>query len=144
MNLEYLPPVLSGLAGAAVASWLAVKWARWLPKVADDRSRERLLHDHRVAIRVANVVMAMAMFGTLALYKFGGFPSNAWRPLGLGLGLTLCAPSLTLPLTAWLTRRPIRDSLVSFAISQRMPMVVFWLVTLLGWGMFLPTLATFL
>lgn len=136
MTLDELRPVLSGLAGGVVAVWLSHRLSRWIPASLNGKSAQSLVQEHRAAILCANVMAALGIFGALALYSVAGFASNDWRPLGLGLGFALTAPLVAVPAVSWLTGRSVREGLVSYAISQRMPVVAIYGVLLLGIPLF--------
>jgi hypothetical protein len=133
---EDLRPILSGLAGAAIAGWISNRLARWIPGALNGKSADALLREHRWPILAANIAFALGLFGGLALYQWGHFARNDLRPVGLGFGFALSAPLLVLPLAAWLANLDVRESLVSYAISQRMPVALIYTVLLLGVPLF--------
>ncbi len=132
MSFDDLRPVLSGIAGGAVAVWLGHRLSRWIPASLNGKTQERLLQEHRIAILVANVLAAAGFLGALSLYQWGGFARNDWRPIGLGFGLALTAPLIAVPAVSWIIGRSVSEGLVSYAVSQRMPIAVIYGLLLLG------------
>ncbi len=125
-------PILSGLAGGAVAVWLSHKLSRWIPTTLRGKPARLLVAENRTAIRWANAASASGLLSALALYLWGGYARNDWRPFGLGFGFALTAPLIVLPVVAALRKQNIKECLVSFAISQHMPIPVIYGLLLLG------------
>jgi hypothetical protein len=132
MELIELRPVLSGLIGGLVATALGVWWARWLPRGRDGKGPSILKLQYRAAIWMSNSVFLAGILGSLAMYRWGGFASNDWRPMALGAGVALCAPLVILPAAAMLQRYSVREAYVAYALSQGTPVVVLYPLLALG------------
>ena len=76
MEFESIRPVLSGVAGGIIATWLTSRWARRLPSTHNGKSRHALLRQHRPAIWTANTLFFLGLFLGVALYRIGGFDST--------------------------------------------------------------------
>lgn len=96
MEFESIRPVLSGVAGGIIATWLTSRWSRRLPSRHNGKSRDSLLRQHRPAIWTANTLFFLGLIFGVALYRIGGFDNTDWRPLGLGFGLASVLPLLAI------------------------------------------------
>ena len=114
MLLDDLRPILSGLAGGAIAVWLSHRLSRLIPATLNGKSAQQLTREHRAAVRLANIASFAGLLGALALYQWGEFSRNDWRPLGLGFGFALAAPLAILPIVALLRRQSVRECMVSW------------------------------
>lgn len=133
MSFETIRPILSGIIGAMIAGWLATKWARWIPRTVGAKGRVQLLKEHRTTIRIANVLSFMGIMFALACYYGGWLHNNDWRGAGLGAGLMVFLPlCYIVVVNASRGMESIRECLAAYAISQRMPPIIFFtLVALL-------------
>ncbi|MBP1475393.1 hypothetical protein J7I44_13855 [Frateuria sp. MAH-13] len=121
MEFDSIRPILSGLTGGAIATWLLSRWARSLPRGYRSKSREQLLREHRVAVYAANGLFMAGILLSLAMYKLGGYASNDPWPLAMGFGAASAAPLLALAIIPALTGRSIREAYVAFAWGQGSP-----------------------
>ena len=121
MEFDSLRPILSGLAGGAIATWLTSRWSRRLPSRYGLKSRDLLLRQHRASAYCANVLFFLGLCLGIALYPLGGFSDSDWRPLGLGFGAASVAPLLALPVVSFLTGRSAREAYVAFAWGRAPP-----------------------
>lgn len=119
---EEVRPILSGLIGGMLAVALGRSLSRWLPKSFRAKSSDLLLRENLTAIRVANGLFILGIFGALALYKWAGFAHNDWRPAALGFGFAFSSPLVFLLLSAVNSSRDPREALVAFAIAQKIPL----------------------
>jgi hypothetical protein len=121
MEFESIRPILSGLAGGIIATWLTSRWSRSLPRHYGAKSREALLEHHRVAVYSANALFLLGLCTGITLYPNGGFAQSDWRPFGLGFGIASVLPLLALAVTSWATGRNVREAYVAFAWGQGTP-----------------------
>jgi len=132
MDLSEFRPILSGLLGGLVATLLCAAWAKWLPRVKNGKSAETLQLQHRLAVNLANASFLAGIGLALAMYGWGNYQSNDWRPIGLGAGLAFTAPLVVLPLVALLRGTSPAEAYVAFALSQRTPLFVLYPLLVLG------------
>jgi len=122
MEFESIRPVLSGVAGGIIATWLTSHWSRRLPSRHNGKSRDALLRQHRPAIWTANTLFFLGLIFGIALYRVGGFDNTDWRPLGLGFGLASVLPLLAIFIVSILSGRDPRAGYVAFSFGQGMPL----------------------
>jgi hypothetical protein len=122
MDFDSIRPVISGLVGGAIATWLTFRWARRLPKTYNSKSRETLSRQHRIAIGVANALFLAGLFFGVALYQIGNFASTDHRPLLWGFGLASVLPLLALGLVSLISGRDVREAYVAFSWGQGTPL----------------------
>ena len=140
MEFDSIRPILSGLAGAAIAGWLATRWARTLPQGYRSKTREQLLRDHKVAVYTANALFLAGLFFGIALYKLGGYASSDPWPMAIGFGVASAAPLLALIVISALSGRSVKEAYVAFAWGQGTPIWATYGVLGLGllaliWGL---------
>lgn len=121
MEFDSIRPILTGLAGAAIAAWLGTRWAKSLPQGYRAKSREQLLQEHKVAVYTANALFLAGLFLGIALYKFGGYPGTDLWPIAIGFGVASAAPLLALLVIPALSGRSIAEAYVAFAWGQGTP-----------------------
>jgi hypothetical protein len=129
---DALGPIISGVAGAAVAGWVSIVLARWIPTVCNAKSAAVLLRENRPAIYAANGLFLLGLLGAIGLYKFGWLRVNDWRGLALGFGVGTLASALALPLFAMAAGRSPREAIVAYAISQMVPTALLYVLFALG------------
>lgn len=122
MDFDSIRPVLSGVVGGMIATWLTSRWARNLPNRYNGSSRDALARRHRPAIWTANGMFFLGLFLGLALYRIGGFASTDWRPLLWGFGLASVLPLLAIPCVSVLAGRGVKEAYVAFALGQGSPL----------------------
>jgi hypothetical protein len=132
MSFDDIRPILSGLIGGVIAIALGCALSRWMPKSFQGKSADQLLRENRFAIKMANILSLIGIFGALALYQWGDFARNDWRPLALGFGFAFSVPFVSLPLSALVTKRHTSEAFVAYALSKKVPVPV--LFTLLSLG----------
>lgn len=130
-------PVVSGVLGALIAMGLAWLWSGWLPKGHKGKSQETLRARYRAEIWLANLATGVGILGTLAMYAWGGFASNDWRPFALGFGFALSAPLAVLPLVALMRGGDAGEALVAYALAQKTPPLLLFPLLALGVPAFL-------
>ncbi len=122
MEFDAIRPIVSGVIGGAIATWLTARLARNLPSHYGSRPRESLAKRHRPAIWVANGFFFVGLLSGIALYKWGGFKDTDWRPLLLGFGLASVLPLAALPLVSVVCGRNVKEAFVAFAWGQGSPL----------------------
>lgn len=122
MEFESIRPVLSGVIGGVIATWLTSRWARNLPDDYNFKSRDTLLRQHRPAIWTANVLFFAGLCFGVALYRIGGYANTDWRPLLFGFGLASVLPLLALALVSVASGRSTKEAYVAFALGQGSPL----------------------
>jgi hypothetical protein len=121
MEFDSIRPVISGVAGGAIASWLVARWARTLPTHYGSKPRELLLQQHRAAVYTANVLFMAGLVFAIWLYTTGRFADTDPRPMAIGYGLASVGPLLSLAVVSLLTGRSVREAYVAFALGQGSP-----------------------
>lgn len=122
MEFDSIRPVISGVIGGIIATWLTSRWARNLPETYNSKSRDMLLKQHRAAIWTANILFFAGLCFGVALYRIGSFASTDWQPLLWGFGLASVLPLLALAVISLASGRSIRESYVAFALGQGSPL----------------------
>jgi hypothetical protein len=122
MDFESVRPVLSGVAGGIIATWLTSRWSRRLPPRHNGRSRDALVRQHRPAIWTANALFFIGLVFGVGLYRMGGFDSADWRPVGLGFGLASIFALLAIFAVSIFSGRDPREAYVAFSFGQGMPL----------------------
>jgi len=110
-----------------IAGWLTTKWARWVSVGVGRKGRDHLLQEHKVILRVANVLSLSGLLFTLPCYWSGWLSDHDWRGLGLGAGLMAFLPIGYITFVS-ASRGPdmIKECLVTYAISQKIPTAWFF------------------
>jgi hypothetical protein len=128
-----LRPLLSGLAGGLVSVALVAWLAKWMPRSFAGKSAESLRGEYRAAVWLSNAAFFSGLLGAIALYQWAGYAKNDWRPLALGAGFALAAPTLVLPVVALLKRGSPAEAFIAFALAQGLPPKLLCAVLALGW-----------
>lgn len=132
MEFDTIRPVLSGLVGGAIATWLTARWARKLPSTYNAKSRDTLLRQHRLSTWVANALFIAGILFAIALYPLGGYAQSDPVPMLWGSGLACVLPLLALGLIPLVTGRNVKEAYIAFSWAQDTPL---WLTyTVLGAG----------
>jgi len=124
MEFDSIRPVLSGIVGGIIATWITSRLVRSLLRSYNSRSRESLLKQHRVAIWVANTLFFAGLCVGIALYPLGGFANTDWRPLLWGFGLASVLPLIALGLIPLISGRSVKETYVAFSWGQGSPLWV--------------------
>jgi hypothetical protein len=132
MDFETVRPIVSGLAGAALAAWLCHALSRWVPTVCNGKSAPQLVRENRAAIYLSNACFACGLIGAIAVYKLGHAASNDWRIAAVGFGAGAVAPVLVLPLSAATAGRAPKEALVAYAIAQKIPTALLYAIFAFG------------
>jgi hypothetical protein len=94
MDFETIRPFLSGLIGASIAGWIAVKLAGRIPHAKNTSKQRALVDKDRRTLRYANFGAGIGL-GLGFMFYFGGFlDRHDWRGVGLGGGLMGFLPLL--------------------------------------------------
>lgn len=124
MEIDAVSPIMSGVIGGVIATWLTSRWARNLPRNYNAKSRHTLLMQHRLSIWVANALFFAGLCFGVALYKIGDYEPSDWRPLLWGFGSASVLPLVALALIAFATGRNVKEAYVAFAWGQKTPLWV--------------------
>lgn len=124
MDMDSIRPIISGVLGGIIATWLTARWSRGLPHSYGAKSRDQLARHHRAAISTANTLFIVGLCFGVALYRIGGFPSTDYRPLLWGFGLASVTPLLSLWLISVITGRDTKEAFVAFSWGQGSPLWV--------------------
>ena len=121
MDFDSIRPILSGVAGGVIATWLTTRLARSLPESYNAKPRDVLLRQHRVAVHTANALFLAGLFLGVALYPLGGFANTDATPLLWGFGLASVLPLVALYFVSVGFGRSAKEAYVAFAIGQGAP-----------------------
>lgn len=121
MELESIRPVLSGIAGGTIATWLVSYWARRLPSTYRSKSRQELFRQHRLAVGTANTMFFLGLFSGVALCWLADFAQTDHRPVLWAFGLASVLPLLAIALVSLLSGRKISEAYVAFSWAQGSP-----------------------
>jgi hypothetical protein len=124
MDFESYRPILSGLVGGLIATWLAARWAKTLPQTFSGKSNDQLLREHRLAIWLANGLFLAGLGISLAMYQFGNYSSTDGTPLLLGFGFSGFMPILALLIIPIARNQRPAEAYYAFSVSQNSPMGV--------------------
>ena len=122
MDFDSVRPIISGLIGATIAGWLAIKWAKRLPHAKNEAKQRQLAREQKGVILAANVGAGIALATGLILYLGGILDNRDWRGLGLMMGLMAFLPSLVIVscnLRGGVEQ--IRDGFMAYSIAQKTP-----------------------
>lgn len=125
-------PVVSGVIGGLIAMGLAWLWSGWLPKGKNGKSPEALKTQYRAELWLANAATGLGLLGALAMYAWGGFTSNDWRPLALGFGFAFSGPLAVVPLVARLRGGKPSEAFIAYALAQKTPPLLLFPLLALG------------
>jgi hypothetical protein len=125
MDFDTIRPVISGLIGATIAGWLAVKWAGRLPHAKSSSKQSSIVDKQRTILRCANIGAGLGIGAGLVLY-FGGFlDRHDWRGLGLAAGLMALLPLVVIVVGNLRGGMDsIKNGLLAYAIAQKTPVVL--------------------
>ena len=125
MDFDTVRPIISGLVGAAIAGWLATKWARRLPLASSPIQQQRMVGRQKKVIRCANVGAGIGIGTGLVLYLGGFLDSHDWRGLGLSAGLTALFPLLIIVMgNIRAGADEIWAGFAAYAVAQKTPAVL--------------------
>jgi hypothetical protein len=125
-------PVVSGVIGGLIAMGLAWLWSGWLPKGQNGKSAETLKFQYRTEVWLANAATGAGILGALAMYIWGGYASNDWRPFALGFGFAFSAPLAVIPLVASFRGGKASEAFTAYALAQKTPPVLLFPLLALG------------
>lgn len=144
MDIESISPVVGGVVGGILATWLTSRWSRNLPTGYRGSSRARLRTQHRLAIWTANVMLFVGLFSGLALYPLYGLAQTDWRPVLWMFGLASVLPLLAIAVVSFYSGRRLKEAYVAYALGQGAPLWVTYVplgAGLVAFGFALATLA---
>ncbi len=120
------------MVGGSIATVIARRAAERLPSHYRGRSLTYLRRRHRVAVWSANALFLLGIAGSLLIWPLGHYPHTDSRPLLLGMGISCGSALLALVLVSWLSRRPIREALVTYGYTQGGPVWLIYSIMLAG------------
>lgn len=124
MDFDVIRPVISGLVGAIITSWLVSRWSRTLPRSYRGQTRRELARQHRAAVRAANGLFMAGLLIGVGLYWYPGFASTDWRPACLGFGLASVLPLVAIAVISRARNKGLKEAYVAFALGQDTPIWV--------------------
>lgn len=122
MDFDAIRPIISGLIGGAIATWLTSKWAKRLPTSFETKLRDTLIKEHRLSTYTANTLFLAGLVFGVALYPLGGFQNNDYRPFLLGFGLASIMPLLAIFAVSKIQNKNAKEAYVVFAWGQNTPL----------------------
>lgn len=120
------------MVGGSIATVIARRAAERLPSHYRGRSLTYLRRRHRVAVWSANALFLLGIAGSLLISPLGHYPHTDSRPLLLGMGISCGSALLALVLVSWVSRRPIREALVTYGYAQGGPVWLIYSIMLVG------------
>lgn len=121
MEFDSIQPVLSGIIGGVIATWLASYWSRRLPASYNSKSRQTLLLQLRPAVWAANALFFLGLLSGVSLYWFGGFADTDHRPMLWATGLASVLPLLAIYFVSLLSGRDAKEAYIAFSWGQGSP-----------------------
>ncbi|HKY93336.1 MAG TPA: hypothetical protein VJM11_19955 [Nevskiaceae bacterium] len=133
MDIELLRPILSGLLGGILATWLMRKWRGLVPSAVDSNRAKELVAENRFGLLLARVTFFGVIAVGIYLFKSGYFRANDWEAFALIVGIAITVPCLALVLVAiGRGRSGVGEALVALAIADRTPLPIVLCVILVG------------
>jgi len=125
MDFDTIRPIISGLIGAAIAGWFAVRWTKRLPHANNRSTQRKLTKNQKGVVRAANIGAGIGIATGLIFY-FGGFMDDRdWRGLGLAMGLMALLPMLVIIIGNFTGgSRQIREGFAAYALAQKTPSAI--------------------
>jgi hypothetical protein len=121
LSFEDLRPAISGILGALVFAAIAPLLLRWVPIRVNSRSVATLVDENRPVFRAANALSAIGVISMFVMYLWWDFAESDLRPLGIGLGFAVCSPVVTVHVAALVLGRNLREVVVAYATTQKLP-----------------------
>ena len=136
MDFDTVRPIISGLFGATIAGWLAIKWAGRLPRSRNPAKQRELVDQQRTILLCANIGAGIGIGSGLLLYFGGVLARNDWRGLGVAAGLMALLPVVVI--VAGNLRggiQSIKNGFLAYAIAQKTPVfLLYFLMSLMVAG----------
>lgn len=137
MDFDTIRPIISGLVGGAIATYLCSKWAKDLPRSLGCKDQETLLRENKIAILAANTVFMASLIAAVAAYQLGYFHDNDWRGFGLFGGFAFFSPLLCLAGFSFTkTDVTITEAVSAYSINQKTPTWLLFSLFIAGAGLF--------
>lgn len=136
MDFDIIRPIISGLIGATIVGWLALKWSKRLPHASNQPKQQKLAREQKGVILVANTGAGIALATGLILYFGGIVDDRDWRGFGLMMGFMAFLPSLVIILSNLRGGvRKIYEGFMAYSLAQRTPpFLLFTLMILMFCG----------
>lgn len=129
-------PLISGIIGGIIASVLCLCLSKWVPKICNGKSAERLSSENKNAIFIANSLFFIGIVSSIAMYYVGLFKKDDWRGFAIGTGGGSIAALIFLLLFAVFNKRSPKETFVAFSISQQTPPILLYGIFTLTIGAF--------
>jgi hypothetical protein len=124
VEFDTIRPVLSGIAGGVIATWLVNYWSRHMPDSWRTKPRKALVQQHRVAVAAGNASFPIGLVSGVSLYWLGGFASTDYRPMLWGFGLASVLPLLAIYFISLVSGRKAKEAYVALSLGQGTPIWV--------------------
>ena len=125
MEFDTIRPIISGLIGATIAGWFAVRWLRRLPHADNQSTQRKLVKNQKGVVRAANIGAGIGIATGLILYLGGFMDDNDWRGLGLTMGVMALLPILVIIIANFEGGiRQVREGFAAYALAQKVPSAI--------------------
>jgi len=125
MEFDTIRPIISGLIGATIAGWLAVRWTKRLPHANNQSTQRKLAKNQKGVVRAANIGAGIGIATGLILYLGGFMDDRDWRGLGLAMGLMALLPMLVIIIANFKGgSRQVREGFAAYALAQKAPSAI--------------------
>lgn len=141
-DLFFSRSMISGLLGGALAIWFCAKFSSLLPQICRGKNREILLSENRISILCANGIFFFGICSSIYLYQSHFFLNSDWRGFAFGAGGGCLGMILVIPVQAMINGRSYVEAYVAYAISQKTPVFLLYILTVSGIGAFFAALGT--
>ena len=127
MDIEWLRPVVSGILGAFLASWLLQRLEPYASKADAGFDVESILHRSKTRQRVAACLFFVPIAVGIYLYKAGFIATNSWYGLAATFGTAVLSPYSYLIVTSFAKNAPAaREILFAQAIKSKTPLWAYY------------------
>lgn len=127
MDFESIRPIISGILGGVISLWLIGRLGKGVPKSYGAKGADELVQENKTKILVANVLFFANIGGGFLLYHYGYFERNDWRGLALAFGSATISPVVFLLLASiGAGNRHAKETLLAYAVSQRVPLAILY------------------
>lgn len=127
MDFESVRPIISGIVGGVISLWLIGRLGKGIPRSFGAKGAEELVQENKTKIIVSNVLFFANIAGGFLLYHYGYFERDDWRGLALAFGSATISPVVFLLFASIGSgNRQIKEALLAYAISQRVPLAILY------------------
>lgn len=143
MDFESIRPIISGIVGGVISLWLIGRLGKGIPRSFGAKGAEELVQENKTKIIVSNVLFFANIAGGFLLYHYGYFERDDWRGLALAFGSATISPVVFLLFASIGSgNRQIKEALLAYAISQRVPFAILYGAFAIGAACFFAALAS--